>query len=112
MNQILLWIAVILSVVYGALTAFAGFGQIRMNKIQHWAAWGMVLFGLMVITSAALILLRSSAALWVLAIGLVGIHAITINNGFKMYGRINPSHHLVRLAVSLVLVGLTWLAWK
>ncbi len=112
MNQILLWIAVILSVVYGALTAFAGFGQTRANKIQPWAAWGLTLLGLMVITSAVLTLLRSGAALWVLAIGLVGIHAITINNGFKMYGRINPSHHLARLAVSLVLVGLTWQALK
>ena len=112
MNQVFLWIAVILSVVYGALTAFAGIGQTRMNKIQRWAAWEMVLFGLIVMTSAAFTLLRSRMALWVLLIGLVGIHAIAINNGYKMFGKVNPSHHLARLVVSLVLFGLTWLALK
>ena len=112
MNQVLMWIGAILSFVYGAMTAFAGIGQTRMNKIQRWAAWGMVLFGLMVITSAALALLRSGAALWVLLIGLVGIHAIATNNGYKMFGKVNPSHHLARLLVSLVLLGLTVLGMK
>ena len=112
MNQIFLWIAVILCALYGALTAFAGLGQIRAKKIQAWAAWGMVFCGLMVITSAVLILLDSSFALWVLLIGLVGIHAIAINNGYRMFGRINPSHHLARLVVSIILLGLTYLGLK
>ncbi|RJP49343.1 MAG: hypothetical protein C4583_12750 [Anaerolineaceae bacterium] len=112
MNQIFLWIAVILCALYGALTAFAGLGQVRAKKIQAWAAWGMVFCGLMVITSAVLILFNIDFALWVLLIGLVGIHAIAINNGYRMFGRINPSHHLARLVVSIILLGLTYLGMK
>jgi hypothetical protein len=112
MNQLFLWIAVFLCLVYGALTAFAGLGQVRAQKIQAWATWGMVLFGLMVITSAVLILLDSGFAFWVLLIGLVGIHAITINNGYKLFGKVNLSHHVVRLIVSLLLLGLAYLGMK
>jgi hypothetical protein len=111
-NRIFLWIAVILCTMYGTLTAFAGLGQVRAKKIQAWAAWGMVLFGLMVVTSVALILLGSGSALWALLIGLVGIHAIAINNGYRLFGRINPSHHLVRLVISLILLGLMYLGMK
>ena len=112
MNQIFLWSAVILCSLYGALTVFAGLGQVRTKKIQAWAAWGMILFGLMVVTSAVLILLNSDSALWVLLIGLVSIHAIAINNGYKMFGKINQSHHLARLVVSVILLGLTYLGMK
>jgi hypothetical protein len=69
----------------------------------------MGLFGLMLVISAVLIWSGSAFAFWVLLVGLVGIHAIAINNGLKMFGRINPSHHVVRLVISLVLLGLTYL---
>jgi hypothetical protein len=107
MNEIILWIAAMLCVAYGVLTAFAGTGQLKAKKIQTWAAWGMILFGLVVVTSAALILLKSGYTLWVLLVGLLGIHAVAINNGFKMFGKINPVHHVARLFVSLILVMLT-----
>ncbi len=112
MNQIFLWSAVILCALYGALTAFAGLGQVRAKRIQAWAAWGMILFGLMVVTSAVLILFNTDSALLVLLIGLVGIHAIAINNGYKMFGKINLSHHLARLVVSVILLGLAYLGMK
>jgi hypothetical protein len=112
MNQLFLWAAGILSGIYGALTAFAGLGQTKANKIQTWAAWGLVLCGLLVIAAGVMTLLQTNLALWILVAGLLGIHLLAINNGYKMFGKINPSHHLARFIVSAVLIGLTYLGLK
>lgn len=112
MNQYILWIGVILSAVYGVLTASAGLGQIKSRKIQLWSALGMIFCGLLVINAAVLALLRSNLALWVLIVGLLGTQGLTINNGFKLFGKINPVHHLARLVISVSLFGLTWMGLK
>jgi hypothetical protein len=110
MQSWLTWIAALLSLAYGGLTAFAGLGQVRQQRIQAWAAWGMAFSGLVVAAIAVLLWLGSAAALPVLVAGLIAIHVLAVNNGLKMYGRINPGHHLVRLLVSLILIALTYLA--
>jgi hypothetical protein len=112
MNQTFLWIAVIFSGIYGLLTIFAGVSMAKIGKVQSWAAWGFVLFGILLVAACIAALLHFSLALWVLVIGLLGIHVIAINNGYKLFGRLNPSHHLVRLLISVVLVGLTYLGLR
>ena len=112
MNQVFLWIAVILCILYGALTAFAAVGQLRAKQIQTWSAWGMILCGLLVIGSAMLLLFNFVFAFWELLLALVLIHLFAINNGYKLYGKINPSHHVARLLVSVILLGLTYLGIK
>lgn len=112
MSAIFMWTAALLSMIYGALTAVAGFGQTRADKIQPWAAWGLVLCGAIVIAAAILILGRSGATLPVLGIGLAAIHGLAINNGLKMFGKINPTHHLARLGVSILLMVLAYLGVK
>jgi hypothetical protein len=109
MNQVFLWTAAILSAIYGLLTAFAGLSMLRIGKVQVWAAWGFFLCGMLLVAAGILALLHSSLALWILVIGLLGIHVLAINNGYKLFGKLNPSHHLVRLIISVVLVGLTYL---
>ncbi|MGE5251581.1 MAG: hypothetical protein ACM3QS_15370 [Bacteroidota bacterium] len=112
MDQALLWTAALLTGLYGALTAFAGVGQLGAGKIQRWAALGLVFFGMLVIASAVLAWMRSGSTFWLLILGLLGIHAVAINNGLKMYGRIDLSHHLARLLISAVLLLLTWLGLR
>jgi hypothetical protein len=112
MSQIFVWVTAIFSILYGTLTSFAGYGQIRENKIQTWAAWGLVLCGMLVITAGIMILFDSISTLWILVVGLLGIHALAINNGIKLFGKINPGHHLARLLLSVVLVTLTYLGLK
>jgi hypothetical protein len=99
-------------VIYGGLTAFAGYGQTRAGKIQIWAAWCFALCGLVVVLAGIMTILRSSSAIWVLAFALFGIHLLAINNGYQMFGKINPSHHLARSAISVVLIALTYLGLK
>lgn len=112
MDQILLWIGALLSVIYGLLTAFAGFSMAKIGKVQAWAAWSFVLCGILLVVAGVLAVLHLSFALWILVIGLLGIHALAINNGFKLFGKLNPSHHLVRLLISAILVGLTYLGLR
>jgi hypothetical protein len=112
MNQISLWLGGLLSVFYGALTAFAGYTQTKAGKIQTWAAWLFALCGLVVILAGIATLIRTNLSIWLLATGLLGIHVLAINNGLRMFGKINPSHHLARFVISVVLITLTYLGLK
>jgi len=112
MDQVFLWIAAILSIIYGLLTGFAGLRMLKIGKVQVWAAWSFVLCGILLVAAGVLVLLHSSVALWVLIVGLLGAHALAINNGFKLFGKLNPSHHLVRLIISVILIGLTYLGLR
>ena len=112
MNQILAWSATIFSILYGVLTAIAGVGQISEGKIQRWAAWGMIVCGLLVTAAGILLIFRNSLVLGILLAGLLGIHGLAIRNGIQMFGKINPSHHLARFIVSAVLVTLTYFGLK
>jgi hypothetical protein len=109
MDRVLVWMAAALLTVYGTLTALAGLGQLRAGRIQAWAAWGMLLGGLAVDAAAVLMIVGPASALWVLGAALAGIHLLALNNGFKMYGRIQPAHHLARLVISAILIVLTYL---
>jgi hypothetical protein len=112
MNQIFLWLGGLLSIVYGGLTAFAGYGQTKAGKIQPWAARLFALCGLVVLLAGVATLLLTSRSIGLLVIGLLGIHILAIHNGLRMSGKINPSHHLARLVISAVLVTLTYLGLK
>ena len=112
MSQVSLWLVGLLSIVYGALTAFAGYGQTRAGKIQPWAAWLFSLCGLIVVGAGVMALFRSSTSIWLLVVGLLGIHALAINNGYRMFGKVNPSHHLARFVISIILITLTYLGLK
>ena len=98
----------VLTSIYGFLNAFAGFLQIKAKKIQTWSAWLMLGSGLLLLGSGVILVLKLPSALLFLAIGLISIHLLAINNGFHLYGRINIGHHLFRFVVSIILFGLAF----
>ena len=104
--NILSLLAAILAGAYGLLSAFAGWSQIRAGAIQRWAAASMIASGLVLVISAGLLVAKSPIALLVLIIGLLAMHILAINNGLKMHGRLTPSHHIARLVLSLLIIGL------
>jgi hypothetical protein len=111
LQLVLLWLAALLPLIYGSLTAFAGLGQFRAGRIQSWAAVGMIVCGLAVVAAALLtVLLRWVPAVWLMALALVGIHVLAVNNGRVMFGRLNPTHHLARLIISILLLWMTYTA--
>ena len=71
---------------------------------------GMLGTGLFLLTAAYLLWVGSAYTLTVLLIGLVAMHALAVANGLRMHGKINPSHHVGRLGLSLLLLALTYLA--
>jgi hypothetical protein len=99
--------ALVGSGLYGLLYLVAGLFQLRNPKLELWMGMLLAFSGTLVAFSAVLLKLGASNAPWVLATGLLGIHWMTWRNGMMLYGKITRSHHLVRLAISLVLLGLT-----
>ncbi len=95
---------------YSLLAATAGLNQWRQKRIQGWSATGMLLTGLLMLFAAWLLWAESTNPLWALLVALVLLHALTINNGLHMYGKINWSHHVGRLLISLILLVLTYLS--
>ena len=100
--------SIVLLVGYGLLVALAGPQQLRQRRIQSWAAMGMLVAGLFLLTAAYLLWVGSAYTLTVLLIGLIAMHALAVANGLYMHGKINPSHHVARLGLSLLLLILTY----
>ena len=94
---------------YGLLNAYAGWTQWYKDDIPRWSAGGMFVAGVFVIAAGYLTWQGDLFAVWVLLFGLLAIHLLTLENGMKMHGKINPGHHLLRLAISLALLIPTWL---
>lgn len=97
-----------LTALYGILNTFAGVSQLKARMIQPWSAWCMMISGLLLVASGILLLFNLPLAIPFLVIGLIAIHLLTITNGLHMHGIINPGHHLLRLAFSLILLGLAY----
>jgi hypothetical protein len=95
--------------VYGLLNAYAGWTQWYKAEIPRWSAGGMFVAGLFVMAAGYLVWQEDLFAVWVLLLGLLAIHILTLENGMKLHGKINPGHHLLRLAISLALLIPTWL---
>lgn len=105
MVQILL---IIPTGVYGGVTVLAGIQQFREKLIQGWAAAGLALVGVLMLVSAVLLWQSSNSGITVLVLALLSLHSLTINNGLQMHGKLNWRHHLVRFAISLVLIVLAF----
>lgn len=100
--------AALLAGLYGLATILGGLAAVRSNKIQTWAAGGMLLAGGALLLSMLLLLWRETAAPWVALGALALMQALAINNGLRLHGRITPSHHAVRLATAAVILTLAF----
>ena len=76
-------------------------GDVRLDQLTALAA-------ALVMTAA--VIPDKFSALTVLLIGLLALSAVTWFNGVAVYGKPHVNHHIIRLLVHLVLVGLAvWL---
>ena len=66
--------------------------------------------GLILVFGAIMLISGIALAPYIIFGGLVAIHLLAINYGLKIVGKINPRHHLTRLALSLFILGLTFWA--
>jgi uncharacterized membrane protein len=91
--------------IYGILSILAGIFQLKQKKINKWANLLMIIGGILVLIS---LIPNINLGIYVLITGLISIHVSAINNGYKMYGRINPKHHVIRLCISIALIICLW----
>jgi hypothetical protein len=94
---------------YGLINAYAGWTQWHKGDIPRWSAGGMFVAGLFVVAAGYLVWQEDLFAVWVLLFGLLAIQLLTLENGMKLHGKINPTNQLLRLAISLTLLIPAWL---
>lgn len=100
------WILILVIILYGGLTIVAGSIQLKKRKINLRSSIILIIGGFLIILSVIPFSIVSNYTLYVLITGLGIIHVSAINNGFKMYEKINPKHHLMRLMFSLLIISL------
>ncbi|WP_026883302.1 hypothetical protein [Clostridium akagii] len=96
-------ILTIISIIYGVSSILAGaLGTInhKKSRINIWSVVLMIIGGLIVITAPI------TKSIYLVLLGLAGIHVSAISNGKKMHGKLNIGHHLIRLIISIVIVTL------
>lgn len=96
------WISIIVSILYGGLTIIGGGIQLKKRKIGFWSSIIMITGGVLIILSV----LDYKYEVYSLISGLAIIHVSAINNGYKMYRKINIIHHVIRLMLSLLIITL------
>ncbi|MCF6277514.1 MAG: hypothetical protein L3J16_02035 [Anaerolineales bacterium] len=106
--MISLLLAGTLALLYGAQIALTAIKQMRQQNLPTGAAALMGLVGLVIMFSSIFIPFRMMGALYILIIGLIAMHLLAIRNGIKLYGKINPKHHIVRFIISLAIVLLAF----
>ncbi|KIL34385.1 hypothetical protein SD71_20395 [Cohnella kolymensis] len=96
------WIAVCTACLYGVITASGSVMQISRKMIPLWSASGMLIGGMYLLAVGVLIIANPLAEILMLP-GLVLLHVLAVVNGFHMHGRINLSHHIIRLVLSSII---------
>lgn len=94
-----------IGIIYGCLTIFAGFVQLKQRKISILSSTSMILGGLFLIASITFNIFLNYSIIMLIS-GLLLIHIASINNGLRMYGEIHLRHHIIKLGISMVLVVL------
>jgi hypothetical protein len=105
-------LTVTLIAIYALLTGVAGLQQLRAKRIQGWAALLMVAGAFGLLAAGSMLASGSPYALFVLLGSLLLLHALAVNNGLTMNGRINLRHHLVRAFITIVLFALAYFAQR
>lgn len=96
------WIAIGAACMYGGITAWGGVMQISRKMIPLWPASGMLIGGMYLLAAAVLIIANPLVEILMIP-GLVLLHVLAVVNGFHMHGRINLSHHMIRLVLSSII---------
>lgn len=104
--KILEWVLLILCVLYGGTTIFAGAVQVKQKKIKMFSILMMIFGGALIILSSIKFNIGEYYLLTILILGLLLIHISSILNGRKLYGKIQIKHHIIRLVISILLIVL------
>lgn len=93
-------LCLILTVLYSLMNTIISIIGFKSQKTTLSSSSLMFLGGFLTFLSIFL----TNYSIFFLIIGLILIHISAINNGLKLYGKINPKHHIIRLVFSLLLI--------
>ena len=103
LNTILTWSVTLLAMLYSGLTIAVSILQIRKKTIPIAYATGMMIAGLLLLIST-LSIASIFEMIVLLIISLLLLHFFAIINGLFIYRKLNFSHHLVRLVISITII--------
>ena len=99
-------LGLLLASIYGSLLSYAGVLQLQKESLPVWSPILVIVLGLGIDISVVLILLSYNWAFIFVILGLLGMQAIAVYNGWYLYKRINYSHQSIRLVLSLSIIVL------
>lgn len=104
----MIYVFTIACIIYGGLMITAGIVEFlqKQRKLSIQATLLTITGGALVLVSAILNYTSKDSVIYILVLGLVIIHFTSIRNGIELYGKINYKHHIIRLAVSLLILGM------
>ena len=93
---------------YGTYSfAWAIVDLVRGARLELWAELGLILFGLLLVLSAALVRVRIPGGLAAAIGAMFGLQALAVHDAVHLGGGIAPQ--IVRAACAAALVALAWL---
>lgn len=104
--NILTLLLFLIGIAYGGLTVLAGSFQLKEKKINFWASLLMIIGGTLTVISIIFNFILEKNTIYLLIAGIALIYAAAINNGYKMYGKINVRHHIIRICISILIITL------
>lgn len=93
---------IVVTLLYGSLNILASIISIIKSKTSLTLSLTMLIGGLLINFSSVPYFKKYPIIL--LIIGLIIIHIVAIENGFKIHGKLNLNHHLIRLIISISIV--------
>ena len=102
--QIYYWGFLIIGILYGGLTIFAGTVQLKQKKINILSSFSMIIGAVLIILVSIRENIFGYFTFYILILGLLLIHFSAINNGLKLYGKITIKHHLIRGLISVFII--------
>ena len=97
-------IAIVSAVTYGALTAAAAAGQVKNRALALPIGILGIVFGLTTVAGGVVMQSAETVGLYILIIGLLGIMAVALANGFQHEGGPTISHHVVRAIITAAII--------
>ncbi len=94
---------------YGAYSVlWAVFDLVRGARLELWADLGLMVFGLLLMLSAAFVRVMLPGGIAFALGSLLGLQALAIHDAVHLTGRVALGSQLARGLFALALVGLAW----
>jgi hypothetical protein len=97
------WILLITAALYGALSAYGGFTNLKDKKTSLPADILTTIGGVLILIAVIPEALEKYQLILLIS-GLIAIHTGAVLNGLKLYGKITTKHYILRVFLSVLII--------